>query len=79
MGLADPYNHAYLDAETLREQFSGAGAFDKERVITHCGGGIAASSDAFVLTLLGVENVALYNGSMMEWAADTELPLEMGI
>jgi len=79
MGLADPYNHAYLDAETLREQFSGAGAFDKERVITHCGGGIAASSDAFVLTLLGVEKVALYNGSMTEWAADPELPLEMGI
>jgi thiosulfate/3-mercaptopyruvate sulfurtransferase len=47
-------------------------------VITHCGGGIAASSDAFVLTLLGVEKVALYNGSMKEWAADPELPLEVG-
>jgi 3-mercaptopyruvate sulfurtransferase SseA len=29
-----------------------------------------------VLTLLGVENVALYNGSMQEWAADPDLPLE---
>jgi thiosulfate/3-mercaptopyruvate sulfurtransferase len=77
-GLANPQNHAYLDAERLREQFTAAGAFDKERVITHCGGGIAASSDAFVLTLLGVKNVALYNGSMTEWAADPELPLELG-
>jgi thiosulfate/3-mercaptopyruvate sulfurtransferase len=79
MELAEPNNHAYLDAETLREKFAVAGAFDKDRVITHCGGGIAASSDAFVLTLLGVEKVALYNGSMTEWAADPELPLEMGI
>lgn len=78
IGLADPHTHAYWDAETLRAQFAAAGALDKDRVITHCGGGIAASSDALVLTLLGVENVALYNGSMMEWAADPELPLEMG-
>jgi len=60
------------------EQFAAAGAFDKDRVITYCGGGIAGSSDAFVVTLLGVGNVALYNGSMMEWAADPELPLELG-
>jgi len=77
-GLADPRTHDYWDAETLREQFAAAGAFDKDRVITYCGGGIAGSSEAFVLTLLGVENVALYNGSMMEWAADPELPLEVG-
>ena len=77
IGLADPQTHAYLDAETLCEQFAAAGAFDKDRVITYCGGGIAASSDAFVLTLLGVEKVALYNGSMTEWAADPALPLEV--
>ena len=45
-------------------------------MITYCGGAIAGASDAFVLTLLGVENVALYNGSMQEWAADPDLPLE---
>ena len=47
------------------------------RVITYCGGAIAASSDAFILTLLGLEKVALYNGSMTEWAADPRLPLEV--
>ena len=30
------------------------------------------------LTLLGVENVAVYDGSMFEWAADPALPLEAG-
>ena len=44
-------------------------------MITYCGGGIAASSDAFVITLPGVEKVALYIGSLTEWAADPELPL----
>jgi len=78
IGLADPHTHAYPDAGTLRERFSAAGAFGKDRVITYCGGGIAASSDALVLTLLGVEKVALYNGSMTEWAADPHLPLEVG-
>ena len=39
---------------------------------------IAASSAAFVLTLLGVDNVAVYNGSLSEWAADPTLPLVTG-
>ncbi len=78
MALADPETHAYLDADVLRERFAGAGALDKDRVITYCGGGIAASSNAFILVLLGAENVALYNGSMTEWAADLDLPMVVG-
>ena len=77
IGLADLDTQAYLPAETLRKQFDTAGVFDKDRVITYCGGGIAASSNAFILTLLGVKKVALYNGSMTEWAADPVLPLEI--
>ncbi len=37
-----------------------------ERVITYCGGGIAASSDAFVLHLLGHDDVAVYDNSLSE-------------
>jgi thiosulfate/3-mercaptopyruvate sulfurtransferase len=47
-------------------------------VLTYCGGGIAASSDAFVLVLLGHERVAVYDASLSEWAADPSLPMETG-
>jgi len=76
--LVDPNTHAYLEPGQLRGRFATAGALNRERVITYCGGGIAACSDALVLTLLGVENVAVYDGSMVEWAADPELPMEAG-
>ena len=47
-------------------------------MITYCEGGIAASNDAFILTLLGYENVAVYDASMSEWAADPSLSMQTG-
>ena len=46
------------------------------RHITYCGGGIAASSNAFVMTRLGFTNVAVYTASLQEWTADPDLPME---
>jgi thiosulfate/3-mercaptopyruvate sulfurtransferase len=74
--LVDPATHAYLPSDVLRERFAAAGALHAGRVITYCGGGIAASSDAFVLTLLGKDDVAVYDASLSEWAADPTLPME---
>jgi len=65
----------YLSLDELRALVEPTGALDSARVVTYCGGGIAASSDAFILTLLGQENVAVYDGSLLEWAADPELPM----
>jgi thiosulfate/3-mercaptopyruvate sulfurtransferase len=45
------------------------------RVITYCGGGISASSNAFVMTRLGFTDVAVYMASLQEWAADPANPL----
>jgi thiosulfate/3-mercaptopyruvate sulfurtransferase len=58
--------------------FTAAGALGAQRTITYCGAGIAASSDALALTLLGVPNVAVYDGSLAEWSADPSLPMETG-
>lgn len=74
--LLDADSNAYLPPDELRARFSAAGALDRQRVITYCGGGIAACSDAFALALLGVDDVAVYDGSLVEWASDPSLPLE---
>lgn len=76
--LVDPRTHAYLPADVLRAKFQAAGALDAKRVVTYCGAGIAASSDAFVLTLLGRDDVAVYDASLSEWANDPALPMARG-
>ncbi len=76
MSLVDPATGAYRPPQALREAFEAAGALGGKRVIAYCGGGIAASSDALALTLLGVEDVAVYDGSLSEWIADPACPLE---
>jgi thiosulfate/3-mercaptopyruvate sulfurtransferase len=51
---------------------------DREgRVITYCGGGVAASSAAFTMHRLGFADVAVYMGSLQEWAADPENPMTL--
>ena len=45
------------------------------RNITYCGGGIMASSNAFIMTRLGFNNVAVYTASLQEWAADPDNPM----
>jgi thiosulfate/3-mercaptopyruvate sulfurtransferase len=74
--LLDPASGTYLPVPQLRAKFAAVGAFEAPRVITYCGGGIAASSDAMVLTMLGHPDVRLYDASMSEWATDPTLPME---
>jgi thiosulfate/3-mercaptopyruvate sulfurtransferase len=76
--LVDPETHAYLPDDALRAKFAAAGALDAKRVVTYCGGGIAASSDALALALLGRADVAVYDASLSEWATDPSLPMEQG-
>jgi thiosulfate/3-mercaptopyruvate sulfurtransferase len=47
-------------------------------IIAYCGGGISATVDIFALSLLGHDDVKLYDGSLTEWSADPALPLEVG-
>jgi thiosulfate/3-mercaptopyruvate sulfurtransferase len=63
----------------LRAAFDGVGAAPDKQILVYCGGGIAATVDAFVLTaLLGHKNVAVYDNSMQEWSNDASLPMETG-
>lgn len=76
-GLVDPATGTYLPAAALRAKFDAVHAFDR-RVITYCGGGIAASVTAHALVMLGHPDVKLYDASMSEWAKDETLPMQTG-
>jgi thiosulfate/3-mercaptopyruvate sulfurtransferase len=76
-GLVDPATNTFLPPAQLRAQFDKVHAFDK-KVITYCGGGIAASATAHALVMLGHPDVRLYDASMSEWAIDDSLPMETG-
>ena len=65
----------FKSTEDLDGMFSGD--LDK-RAITYCGGGIAASADAFIMTRLGYKDVAVYTASLQEWAADPDNPMVTG-
>ena len=45
------------------------------RVITYCGGGVAASSVAFAMYRLGYTDVAVYMGSLQEWVTSPQNPM----
>lgn len=73
--MLDKNSGKFLDADRLSKRLEEAGLLSAERVITYCGGGIAATVDAFCLALMGHENVAVYDASLLEWAADESLPM----
>jgi thiosulfate/3-mercaptopyruvate sulfurtransferase len=75
--LLDPATNAFLPADELRQLLGAVGALDRP-VIAYCGGGIAASADALILTMLGHGNVKIYDASLSEWAKDDSLPMETG-
>ncbi|MBE0616277.1 MAG: sulfurtransferase [Burkholderiales bacterium] len=68
-------DNTFKNMEELRDMF--AQAMQKQQVIAYCGGGIAATSTALALAMLGHKRVKVYDASLTEWAADPELPMEM--
>jgi thiosulfate/3-mercaptopyruvate sulfurtransferase len=66
------------NVDELRQSFQQAGVVAEDQVVAYCGGGIAATLDAFALALLGNKDVAVYDNSLSEWAADSSLPMQTG-
>lgn len=74
--LLDPTTMALPSPDAAAEAFSAVGAAPSKRSIVYCGGGIAATLDAFLLYQLGHEKVTVYDSSMSEWATEPSLPIE---
>lgn len=65
-----------LPPDQVAKAFENVGADKAKRVLVYCGGGIAATLDAFLLHQLGYQDIAVYDNSMSEWAKDASLPIE---
>ncbi len=76
-----PYSSLVDDSGHYRPLDELAALFGNERdrrIINYCGGGIAASATAFIMTRLGYNDIAVYTASLQEWAADDSKPLVTG-
>lgn len=65
----------FLPADEIQGLLDGAGFERGKPTITYCQGGIRAAHAAFVMDLLGYDNVRVYDGSMREWANREDTPL----
>ncbi len=74
--LIDPDTMRFRPPEKLAEIFSEVGVDKAETIISYCGGGIAACTIFLALAIVGYDNVQLYDGSLIDWAADSSLPME---
>jgi len=77
-GLIDKETLELPAADAAAAAFDSVGAKPSKRALVYCGGGIAATLDAFLLHQLGHENIAVYDNSMSEWATDESRPIETG-
>ena len=76
--LLDNDTGKFKPIEVISEIFIQQNITSDHIVLNYCGGGIAASLDAFVLRQLGFNDLQIYDNSMSEWAMDDSLPIEVG-
>ena len=74
--LVNPETHTFVSPNEAKKKFDAVGASHAQRIITYCGGGISATIILFLMHQLGYNNIALYDGSMGEWASDNSLPIQ---
>ena len=65
-----------LSPQALSRMIGRLGLDPGRRTIVYCGGGYYAAHVVFVLYLMGFDDVALYDGSLVVWASDPNNPLE---
>ena len=76
--LIDSQTKGFATPAAAEAAFAAAGITRDKRVLAYCGGGISATIDLFMLHQLGFDDLALYDGSLGEWAKDPALPIETG-
>lgn len=79
MPFTELLDQGHLKSEAdLRSVLQARGVSTDTSVITTCGSGVTAAIISLALEIIGVQDVALYDGSWTEWGAREELPVASG-
>lgn len=70
-------NGEFKSPEQIKALFAEQGIDTHAPSVTTCGSGMTAAVVLMALTLLGNNNVRLYDGSWAEWGQDNGLPIEV--
>ena len=64
-----------MPAETLSLMLTRLELDPTHRTVTYCGGGFYGAHGAFVLYLMGYDDVTLHAGSLMDWTSEPSNPM----
>jgi len=73
----DPGSGRFRSGDELRDILLKANVTRGRRLVCYDGSGVAAAKLAFVLTLLGHDDVAVYDGGWAEWGDRLDLPVDV--
>jgi thiosulfate/3-mercaptopyruvate sulfurtransferase len=73
---SEPGRQRLRDGAVLRDLLHKANVVRGRRMVCYDGSGVSAAKLAFVLTLLGHEDVAVYDGGWAEWGNRLDLPVD---
>jgi thiosulfate/3-mercaptopyruvate sulfurtransferase len=73
---SEPGRQRLRDGSALRELLHHANVTRGKRMVCYDGSGIAAAKLAFVLTILGHDDVSVYDGGWADWGNRFDLPVD---
>lgn len=76
--LFDLKTNRFVSTDEMQSLFAAAGIDWSQPIIHYCGGGIAASTSAFAQALLGHDNWAIYDHSLLQWSVQPDTPMVTG-
>lgn len=76
--LIDADTKTWRSPDAIRASFAAAGVDLAQPLATTCGSGVSACTLALGAHLLGKSDVAIYDGSWVDWGSDSSVPVVAG-